>query len=171
MILKGSFGSVLTASVCRTFHKTSLNHRRDSVWVELSAQDNPLGNHNERTQANYTKVRSFSGPATRNVLDAVGLSPAQIKRYLDNSGEPWSQETEDKFRGVDGRKVIDQQALYHPPEKDRPKKMTEEEVGKRNEYVKEYNKKVVEEWERREREGIPQDEMTSNYDLGPKKTS
>ena len=58
-------------------------------------------------------MRSFTGPSTRDVLDAVPLSPAQIKQYLDM--RPWTQEAEDRFRGVDGRKVVDHQALFHPP--------------------------------------------------------
>lgn len=37
------------------------------------------------------------------IYDAVPLSPEMMKILLDQ--EPWSQEKEDRFRGVDGRKV------------------------------------------------------------------
>ncbi len=46
--------------------------------------------------------RFFNG--VRNVLDAVALSPAQIKQMLERM--PWDQETEERFEGVDGRKVL-----------------------------------------------------------------
>lgn len=45
--------------------------------------------------------RSFDGQ--RNVVDAIALSPQQIKKMLDRM--PWDQETEEKFRGIDGRAV------------------------------------------------------------------
>jgi hypothetical protein len=51
--------------------------------------------------------RSFDG--ARNVLDAVALSPTQIKQILDRM--PWDQETEERFQGVDGRKALSQWKL------------------------------------------------------------
>ena len=46
--------------------------------------------------------RSFDG--ARNILDAVALSPTQIKKILDQM--PWNQKTEERFRGVDGQKTL-----------------------------------------------------------------
>jgi len=45
--------------------------------------------------------RSFD--SNRDVVDAIALSPQQIKKILDQM--PWDKETEEKFRGVDGRVV------------------------------------------------------------------
>jgi hypothetical protein len=46
--------------------------------------------------------RSFDGD--RNVVDAIGLSPRQIKELLDRT--EWSQDIEDRFRDIDGRNVF-----------------------------------------------------------------
>ncbi|KAH9206189.1 hypothetical protein DL95DRAFT_469829 [Leptodontidium sp. 2 PMI_412] len=59
-------------------------------------------------------MRSFGPPPKRIVVDAIGLSPAQIEQTMDM--QPWHQETEDKFRGVDGRKVVDHEVLFNPPD-------------------------------------------------------
>jgi hypothetical protein len=40
-------------------------------------------------------LRSFDGPYKHNAIDAIGLSPSQIKELLD--ARPWSREIEDKF--------------------------------------------------------------------------
>lgn len=42
-------------------------------------------------------------PTDYEIYDAKPMSPEMIKAYLDT--RPWRQETEDRFRGVDGRKV------------------------------------------------------------------
>jgi hypothetical protein len=42
-------------------------------------------------------------PTGIEVYDAKPMSPELIKAYLDR--QPWSQEKEDRFRGVDGREV------------------------------------------------------------------
>jgi hypothetical protein len=60
------------------------------------------------------------------VIDAVRLSTAQIKEFLDRS-YTFNQATEDKFRGVDGRGVPDKN-MFNPPEEIRPKRPTEEEM-------------------------------------------
>jgi hypothetical protein len=118
-------------------------------------------------------LRSFDGPSTRNVIDAVGLSPSQIKGYLDT--KPWTQEAEDKFRGVDGRKVVDYQALFHPPDELRPKKMTEEEVKKQTAEIEEKNRMLRERIQQEEADGVNVEEkyacgnrVISNYDLSVK---
>jgi hypothetical protein len=57
------------------------------------------------------------------VIDAVRLSTAQIKNYLDRL--PFNQDKENKFRGVDGRGVPDEN-MFSPPEEIRPKRPTEQ---------------------------------------------
>jgi len=120
-------------------------------------------------------MRFFTGPSTRDVLDAVPLSPTQIKQYLDLG--PWTQEQEDRFRGVDGRKVVDHQALFHPPDALRPEKMTEDEVRIQSEKVKENNRKVVERWEREKSEGVDINyggscaRVISDHNLDPKSST
>src|SRR4051812_12568361 len=57
------------------------------------------------------------------LIDAIRLSPAQIKLVLDRL--PFNQATEDKFRGVDGRGVSDED-MFNPPEEIRPKRPSEE---------------------------------------------
>jgi len=66
-------------------------------------------------------------PKAFEVIDAARLSPAQIKQYLDR--QPFDQAKEDKFRGVDGRGVSDED-MFNPPEEIRPKRPTEEAVQK-----------------------------------------
>jgi len=120
-------------------------------------------------------LRSFDGPFERNVIDAVGLSPKQIKQMLDMY--PWSQEKEDSFRGVDGRKVVDYDALFHPPEKYRVKTYTEESLKKAQARNKEMNDKIREQIAKEEREGVNVAEKyactrkVSDYDLSPRESS
>jgi hypothetical protein len=47
------------------------------------------------------------------VYDGLPMSPDLIKAYLDR--KPWNQETEDRFRGVDGRRVPQEQWLKPLP--------------------------------------------------------
>ena len=118
-------------------------------------------------------LRSFDGSYDRNVLDAVCFSPSQIKQLLDKM--PWSQEKEDEFRGVDGRKVVDHQALFHPPDNYRPPKWTEEEKLIAKQEAEELNRKILERIAQEERDGVNVAEkyacgrVVSNYDLTPKK--
>ena len=120
-------------------------------------------------------LRGFDGPFDRNVIDAVGLSPTQIKQMLDMS--PWSQEKEDRFRGVDGRKVVDYNALFHPPEQYRVQPFTEESLKRAVAYNKERNKRMKEQIEREEKEGVDIaakyacTRTVSNYDLSPRESS
>lgn len=62
------------------------------------------------------------------MIDAVRLSPAQIKESLDRF--PFDQAIEDRFRGVDGRGVSDRD-MFDPPEEIRPKRPTEEQLKQR----------------------------------------
>ena len=119
-------------------------------------------------------LRSFDGPYKHNVIDAVGLTPAQIKELLD--ARPWSQEIEDKFRGVDGRQVTDHKSLFEPPLDSRPREHTKESLEKAKEEAEKMNRKMREQMEKDEREGINVAEKysckrsVSNYDLSSKKT-
>lgn len=115
-------------------------------------------------------LRSFDGPYERNVIDAVGLSPYQIKQLLDT--RPWSQEQEDKFRGVNGRKIGDYNALFHPLDVFRLQKHTKERLIKLKAEIKEKNEKLMEEIKRQEQEGVsfPCDRVVSDYDLGLKES-
>ncbi|KAG4432858.1 hypothetical protein IFR05_011658 [Cadophora sp. M221] len=72
-------------------------------------------------------ILSFDGTDECNGIDTVGLSPVQIKGFLDHLPVPWSQETEDMYRGVDGRDVVGEEARFHPPDGLRPPKYTEED--------------------------------------------
>ncbi|KAH9222371.1 hypothetical protein DL95DRAFT_381197 [Leptodontidium sp. 2 PMI_412] len=120
-------------------------------------------------------MRSFDGTYERNVIDAVGLSPAQIKSFLDHFPVPWSQETEDMYRGVDGRDVVGEEALFHPPDYLRPPKYTEEDKVRLKREVDEKNQEIRERIEQEERDGVDVaakyacGRVVSNYDLGPKK--
>jgi hypothetical protein len=117
-------------------------------------------------------LRSFDGPYKHNVIDAIGLSPSQIKELLD--ARPWSQEIEDKFRGVDGRKVTDIQALLEPPLDSRPQEHTPESLAKAMEETAEKNRKLREQMEKDEREEVNAEEKyacwtaLSDYNLSPK---
>jgi len=95
-------------------------------------------------------MRSFGRPPERLVLDAVGLSPEQIKAMLDT--QPWSQEIENLYRGVNGRKVVDYEALYNPPDSYRPPMWTADEFVEKMKEIARRNKELIERIEK-EREG------------------
>ena len=121
-------------------------------------------------------LRSFDGPTTRNVIDAVALSPIQIKDILDKF--PWPQEMEDNHRGIDGRTVVNYQDLFHPSDELRPEKLSEEESKKRAAELAEHNRKILEKLELEEKDGTNVKgkaecgaacgTVISNYDLNPK---
>ncbi|PMD57883.1 uncharacterized protein K444DRAFT_631612 [Hyaloscypha bicolor E] len=117
-------------------------------------------------------MRSFGGPPERVVFDAVGFSPAQIKAMLDL--QPWSQEIEDLYRGVDGRKVVDHEALYNPPDSYRPPKWTAEEFAEKKKETAKRNKELMERIEKEREEGVDVDAKyacsreQADYDLSPK---
>jgi hypothetical protein len=95
-------------------------------------------------------MRSFGGPPERVVLDTVGFSPAQIKAMLD--AQPWPREIGDMYRVVDGRKVVDYEALYNPPDSYRPPMWTAEELAEKKKEMARCNKELMERIEK-EREG------------------
>lgn len=115
-------------------------------------------------------MRSFSGPFTRNVIDVMPLSTSQIKDYLDR--RPFSQEEEDRFRGVDGPKVVDHEALYNPPMEWRPplyKSQEAFEVARQE--VRRKNEVLRAERERAEKNGeavLSCMMKISDYDLCPR---
>jgi len=115
-------------------------------------------------------ARTFGPSPEFTVIDAVGLSPSQIKQMLDLF--EFSQESEDKFRGVDGRKVTDHKALFEPAEDDRPRfVMTQEEREERAKEIDEINRKTVERIERERAEGVDVEKKyakLSDHNLGPK---
>lgn len=119
-------------------------------------------------------LRSFDGPYKHNVIDAIGLSPAQIKELLD--AQEWSQETEDRYRGVDGRRVTDRKALFECPEDSKPREHTEESLKIAMEETKEKNRKLMEQIEKERSEGVDVDakyacgRAVSDYDLSPRVT-
>lgn len=67
---------------------------------------------------------------------------------------PWSQEIEDAYRGVDGRKVTDYNALFHPEEKYRMKKHTEESLKKLQAWVDMKNQEMQEQYKKDEEAGV-----------------
>jgi hypothetical protein len=100
-------------------------------------------------------------------MDAARLSTAQIKNYLDRL--PFDQAREDKFRGVDGRGVSDED-VFNPPEEIRPKRPSEEFYQEHYRLLEERKRRLVEE---RKREGVKKDSNAvcgmkrSNYNLDP----
>ncbi|CZR58136.1 uncharacterized protein PAC_08027 [Phialocephala subalpina] len=107
----------------------------------------------------------------RNVIDAIGLSPALIKELLDR--QEWSREIEDKFRGVDGTKVVDRKQLYEPDEESKPPNHTEEEKKKIAEQIKVHNEKLMKRMKQDEKDGVDMSKYSctrvrSDYQLGPK---
>ncbi|KAB5583154.1 hypothetical protein GE09DRAFT_1211761 [Coniochaeta sp. 2T2.1] len=85
-------------------------------------------------------LRAFDGEY--NILDAKGLSPRQIKQFLDDG--PYSAEAEKQWRGVDGRKVTTEEGLFRPDPSILPKKPSPEEKAARRRAVEEQHRKVKE---------------------------
>ncbi|KAF2665319.1 hypothetical protein BT63DRAFT_416886 [Microthyrium microscopicum] len=84
---------------------------------------------------------------TFEVIDAVRLSTAQIKTFLDRF--PFDQAKEDKYRGVDGRDVPEEH-LFNPPEEIRPQRPSEEALQKHKIALEER----IREQEERKRQGL-----------------
>lgn len=55
----------------------------------------------------YRVIHYLPGPPDQisnyEIYDAKPMSPEMIKAWLDR--QPWKQETEDKYRGADGRTI------------------------------------------------------------------
>jgi len=71
---------------------------------------------------------------TFEIIDAVRLTTAQIKQFLDRL--PFDQAKEDKFRGVDGLGVSDED-MFNPPEEIRPQRPSEESLQEHRRLVEE----------------------------------
>jgi hypothetical protein len=100
-------------------------------------------------------------PKAFEVIDAARLSPLQIKQFLDRF--PFDQATEDRFRGVDGRNVPDEQ-LLNPPEEIRPERPSDEFVREHRRMVEERKRKELETGSKEVRQcGI----RRSNHNLDP----
>lgn len=110
-------------------------------------------------------MRIFGPYPDFHLIDAVGFGPSQIKQILDLS--KWSQENEDKFRGVDARKVTDHKALFEPAEcyRLKPGKLTEEEKAIRNE-TDERNRKMREKIEMERLQGV---DVAEKYACGKRR--
>ena len=74
--------------------------------------------------------------AERNVLDAVGLNPAQIREYYE--GRPMPQ----RFLTSDGSQVSREQ-MFSPNAEDIPKKLTDEEKDKVQAYNEDLERRGV----------------------------
>jgi hypothetical protein len=77
----------------------------------------------------------------RQVVDARGLSPAQIKDWLDRG--PFDKSTETTFRGVDGR-IVSQHDLFQPDESVLPKEKSAEQISKTRELIEKQQKEFRE---------------------------
>ncbi len=86
---------------------------------------------------------------------------------------PWSQEPEDLFRGVDGRKVVDHEALYNPSDSYRPPKWTAEELVMVKMQMEENNRKLRDKVEKERADGEDVNakyactRKQADYDLSP----
>jgi hypothetical protein len=87
------------------------------------------------------------------VLDAVGLSPGQIREYLVRV----CNVTDDlgPFAGVDGRSVT-RDAMFHPAEGILPRKLTPEEKAARRRLIDEENRRRKEDEEMVDRMVFPE---------------
>jgi DNA-binding transcriptional MerR regulator len=116
-------------------------------------------------------MRTFGAHPEYAVFGAVGLSPAQIKQRLDMC--PGSQEIEDRFHRVDGRKVVDHDALFNPPDYLRPMRYTEEEYKAKRREVREHNRELQEKIRQESAEGVDAElehaciSVRADYDLTP----
>ncbi|KAM0345692.1 hypothetical protein ACHAPU_006347 [Fusarium lateritium] len=79
-------------------------------------------------------LRSFD--LERNVIDAVGLNPRQIREHYNGVPMP------DRFLTADGRD-ISRQDMFHPGAESIPKKFTAEDRAKVDAYNKELEKRGV----------------------------
>ncbi|KAF4947585.1 hypothetical protein FGADI_10316 [Fusarium gaditjirri] len=79
-------------------------------------------------------LRTFD--AERNILDAVGLSPTQIREYYEGLPMP------ERFLTADGRNVS-LKDMFHPDPENVPKKVTEEDKARILAYNEELKKRGV----------------------------
>ncbi|KAK5130447.1 hypothetical protein LTR08_002011 [Meristemomyces frigidus] len=101
--------------------------------------------------------------SNRQVVDARGLSPAQIKQWLDRT--PFEQAVEDAMRGVDGRTVPEEE-MFHPDPSLLPVERPAEEKAESRRVIEQQKR----EYKERESAGILDDKslcgrLVSDYDL------
>ncbi|KAH7078124.1 hypothetical protein BKA63DRAFT_532504 [Paraphoma chrysanthemicola] len=107
-------------------------------------------------------------PTDYEIYDAKPMSPEMIKAFLDT--RPWSQETEDRFRGVDGRNVPLEQWLNPPPGIIHPMRSQNE----RDEDMRKYREEraqlelKIARGEISPEEPVSCTSIKSNYDLRPR---
>ncbi|TVY83489.1 hypothetical protein LSUE1_G002707 [Lachnellula suecica] len=105
--------------------------------------------------------------ADRDVVVAIALSPRLLKAALDRM--PFSQETEDKYRGVDGTKVPKEQ-WFHPDKIILPEPLSEKSKVESRKRLEE-NMQLIEERFKKIDDGTFEGcgvIVRSNYNLGPK---
>ncbi|KAF9781968.1 hypothetical protein IL306_012157, partial [Fusarium sp. DS 682] len=79
-------------------------------------------------------LRTFDNE--RNVLDAVGLNPTQIREYYDGLPMP------ERFLTADGRN-ISRRDMFYPDAENIPRKFTEEDKAKTRAYNEELERRGV----------------------------
>jgi hypothetical protein len=104
--------------------------------------------------------------ADRNVIDAVGLRPGLIKTFLDCFPIPFSQEIEDKFRGVDGT-LVPREQWFNPDKSLLPPPLPEEEREKIRKRMAEYGQEDLKRMNDPNRQTCPL-VLRNNYNLDPK---
>lgn len=102
----------------------------------------------------------------RQVVDARGLSPAQIKDWLDRG--PFDKLTEETFRGVDGR-TLSQHDLFHPKQSILPEERSAEQILETKQLIQQQKKDFRE----RQKNNVVDDKSLcvrsqSDYDLTPR---
>ncbi|KAI1498858.1 hypothetical protein F5X99DRAFT_392001 [Biscogniauxia marginata] len=106
-------------------------------------------------------LRTFSADYT--IVDARGLTPAQIKEMLDS--RPWSKDAEDAYRGADGTKVS-QEGLFNPPPEILPKKPSAEEKARLRREIEEQQRQIREARKRGELPACGR-ALRSNHNIDP----
>ncbi|KAF1846459.1 uncharacterized protein K460DRAFT_377655 [Cucurbitaria berberidis CBS 394.84] len=108
-------------------------------------------------------------PTGIKVYDAKPMSPEIIKAFLDR--QAWSQVVEDRFRGVDGR-TVPQEQWMNPPQGIIPPMGTKnerlEEMRKWNEERAQLEEKVARREISKDALGPACDSVKSDYDLRPR---
>ncbi|EAT78043.1 hypothetical protein HBH56_203050 [Parastagonospora nodorum] len=107
-------------------------------------------------------------PTDYEIYDAKPMSPSMIKAYLDT--RRWSQATEDRFRGADGRTIPQEQWLRPPPGIIPPrgsKNERDENMRKYREEKEQLEQKITR-GEISPNEPVACNSIKSDYDLRPR---
>ncbi|GIJ84829.1 hypothetical protein Asppvi_003680 [Aspergillus pseudoviridinutans] len=102
--------------------------------------------------------------ADRDVIDAVGLRPGLIKALLDRM--PFSQDAEDKFRGVDGT-LVPREQWFNPDKGLLPPPLPEEKREQVRKRMAEGGEDFLKRFNDPNRPRCPL-VLRSNYNLDPK---